>query len=72
MYSTEETRLGTRAQFTDEEWQEDQGKVARSYAGFKKLGSTGTQPHLDAELGQMYEREDPNTGFARRSKRGYL
>ena len=66
MYSTEETRIGTRAQFTDEEWQEDKGKVARSYAGFKALGSTGTNPHLNAELGQMYQRENQNIGFARR------
>lgn len=66
MYSTEETRIGTRAQFTDEEWQEDKGKVGRSWAGFRALGSTGSTPHLDAELGQMYERTNPNVGFARR------
>jgi hypothetical protein len=71
-YSTEETRLGTRAQFTDEEWQEEGAKYGRSWAGFKTLPDTGKNPYLQAELGTMYKRENPNVGFARRVKSTYL
>jgi len=72
MYSTIETRLGTRAQFTDEAWQEEGAKYGRSWAGFKALPDTGGSPHLMAELGQMYKRTDPNVGFARRVQRNYF
>lgn len=70
VYSTIETRMGTRASFTDETWNEAKGKFAQSWAGFKDLGDTGGTPFLRAELGQMFNRKNPNIGFARRVKRG--
>ena len=70
VYSTIETRMGTRASFTDETWNEAKGKFAQSWAGFKELPNTGGTPFLRPELGQMFQRENPNIGFARRVKRG--
>ncbi len=70
VYSTEETRMGTRAAFTDEVWNEAKGKFGQMWTGFRGLENTGGTPHLDAELGQMYVRTNPNVGFARRVKRG--
>lgn len=70
VYSTIETRMGTRASFTDETWNEAKGKFAQSWAGFKALQNTGGTPYLRTELGQMFHRKNPNTGFARRVKRG--
>ena len=72
MYSTEETRIGTRAQFTDEEWQEGTQKWGRSWAGFKELGKHSQNPHLRTQLGTMYKPENQNIGFARRNTRQYL
>lgn len=66
MYSTDETRAGTRAQFTDETWNPEVNKIGRTWAGFKKLEDTGSNPFLQAELGRMYKEENTNTGFARR------
>ena len=72
MYSTLETRLGTRAQFTDEAWQEKGAKFGRSWAGYKPMGQTSGNPHLNAQLGQMYNENNPNVGGARRVQRTYL
>ena len=70
VYSTQETRMGTRAAFTDEVWNEAKGKIGQTWAGFNALGQTGGTAFLPAQLGQMYVRENPNVGFARRVKRG--
>ena len=70
VYSTDETRMGTRAQFTDESWNEVKKSFSQSWAGYKDLGKTGATPHLNAQLGQMYTWNNPNVGFARRVKRG--
>ena len=70
VYSTEETRRGTRAHFTDEVWNEAKGKFGQTWAGFKDLGGTGGTPHLQAQLGQMFVQTRSNVGFARRVKRG--
>ena len=70
VYSTDETRVGTRAQFTDETWNPETNKIGRTWAGYKALEDTGSNPFLQAELGRMYKRENPNVGFARRVKRG--
>ena len=72
MYSTQETRLGTRAYFTDEELNKDTGKFGRTWAGFKPLGSHATNPHFDSKLGQMFKTENANVGFARRAPRTAL
>ncbi len=72
VYSTDETRQGTRAQFTDETWNSSKGKFGQSWAGYKKLEDTGSNPFLQAELGRMYKRENTNIGFARRVKTGDL
>lgn len=69
MYSTIETRMGTRAQFTDETWNEAKTKFGRTWAGYKRLGSTGNNPYISSGLGRMYKRENTNVGFARRVKR---
>lgn len=70
VYSTIETRMGTRAAFTDESWNEAKGRFGQSWAGYKDLQSTSGSPHLRADLGQMFIRENPNVGFARRVKSG--
>lgn len=70
VYSTEETRMGTRAWFTDEIWNEAKGKFAQSWAGYKSLGPTDGTPFLNVQQGQMFKRENLNVGFARRVKRG--
>lgn len=69
MYKTIETTLGARSSFTDETWNEAKSKFAQSWAGWKELGDTGKQPYLDASLGQMFEEENTNVGFARRVQR---
>ena len=70
MYRTIETRMGTRAQFTDEVWNAAKTQFGRTWAGYKTMGPTGGTPFLHAQLGQMFKRENPNVGFARRVKRG--
>jgi hypothetical protein len=70
MYSTEETRMGTRAWFTDEVWNEAKTRFGRTWTGYKSLGPTDETPFLRAELGQMFKQRNPNVGFARRVKRG--
>ena len=72
MYSTQETRLGTRAYFTDEEWNEGTQRYGRSWAGFRPLQTHASNPHFDSMLAPMFKRENPNTGFARRAPRTVL
>ncbi len=72
MYSTQETRLGTRAYFTDEEVDANTGKMGRTWAGFKPLSTHAMNPHFDSKLGQMFKTESPNVGFARRTLRSSL
>ena len=72
MYSTQETRLGTRAYFSDEELNEETGKFGRTWAGYKPLGVHATNPHFDSKLGQMFKTENANVGFARRAPRSAL
>jgi hypothetical protein len=70
MYSTQETRLGTRAHFTEEELNKDTGEFGRTWAGFKPLSVHAMNPHYDAKLGQMFKTESvTETGFARRTTR---
>jgi hypothetical protein len=71
-YSTQETRLGTRAYFTDEEMNKDTGRFGRTWAGFKPLGSHATNPHFDSKLTQMFKTENANVGAARRAPRTVL
>lgn len=66
MYSTQETRLGTRAYFTDEEWNAGTGKYGRSWAGFRPLQTHALNPHFDSMLAPMFKKENPNVGAARR------
>jgi hypothetical protein len=65
MYSTRETRLGTRAYFTDEEWNAGTQKYGRSWAGFRPLQTHALNPHFDSKL-TMFKGENTNTGAARR------
>lgn len=67
MYSTQETRLGTRAIFTSEEIDKETGKYGRTWAGYRPLSAHAMNPHFDSKLGQMFKTENPNIGFARRS-----
>ena len=67
MYSTQETRLGTRAQFTNEEFNEGTGKFGRTWAGYRPLSPHALNPHFDSKLTQMFTTKNDNVGFARRS-----
>jgi hypothetical protein len=67
VYSTQETRLATRAEFTNEQFNAEAGKFGRTWAGFKPLSTHSLNPHFDSKLGQMFKTENANTGFARRS-----
>ncbi len=66
-YSTQETRLGTRAQFTNEEFNEGTSKFGRTWAGYKPLSPHAMNPHFDSKLTQMFKTENDNIGFARRA-----
>ncbi len=66
MYSTRETRLGKSVHFTDEEFDEETKKFGRSWAGYRRLASHGSNPHYDSSLGQMFVRGNVNVGEARR------
>ncbi len=66
-YSTQETRMGTRAFFTDEELDEETKKFGRTWAGFKPLRANLPNPHFDSALGQMFKTDNPNVGAARRA-----
>jgi hypothetical protein len=72
MYSTQETRLGTRAYFTDEEWNAGTKKYGRSWAGFKPLMTHSLDPHFDSKLAPMFKRESPDGGAARRVAKSRL
>jgi len=61
-YSTQETRLGTRATFADR----------RTWEGWRPLSSYRMNPHFNSRLGQMFQTENTNTGFARRVTRSGL
>ncbi len=67
MFSTQETRLGTRAQFSNEEFNEGTGKFGSSWAGYKPLSPYAMNPHWDSKLTQMFKTENENVGFARRA-----
>jgi hypothetical protein len=58
--------LGTRAYFTDEEWNAGTGKYGRSWAGFRPLQTHALNPHFDSMLAPMFKKENPNVGAARR------
>ena len=66
-YSTQETRLGTRAQFTNEEFNEGTSEFGRTWAGYKPLSPHAMNPHFDSKLTQMFKTENANVGFARRA-----
>ena len=65
-YSTQETRMGTRAIFTDEEFDEETKKFGRTWAGFRPLSTHSRNPHFNSALGQMFQSKNTDTGFARR------
>ena len=66
-YSTIETRMGTRAQFTNEVWDEAKASFGRTWVGFKELSGAGGTPFLNANSSQMFIRTNQNVGFARRA-----
>lgn len=71
-YSTQETRMGTRATFTDEEFDEETKKYGRTWAGYRPLSTHSKNPHFDSALSQMYKSQKTNVGFARRTQRSGL